>query len=398
MDKPEKPLSSVVSEEELRYPEAPLRREGRLRVGEAPGVPHEIQWWEHGNPDGEPVFFLHGGPGGGCSPKCTRFFDPERYRIVLFNQRGTEGNRPSVTEAPELALQDNTIADLVADIQRLREHLGLRPEQRMHVFGGSWGSTLALAYAIEYPETVETLVLRGVFLGRPQDLACLYQGNAAEYELDPDSYPVPGAYICFPETWRRYVETIPPGAKRRNMIGAYREIFGRYSGVLAALAKLPAAARRTPGQADDYQRLTAEEAAVEQAAITWAVWEGSASNLITNRDELGKFERPEFAVCFAMIEAHFFRTGQVFPQGAENWILERVARMAHLPIHIVHGRYDQVCPALQAEALRLALSRAGAEARLSFTAAGHSGWERENYLALVEIMDHLPPMGRGAAV
>ena len=185
--------TSKVGEADWRYPLTPANRTGWVEVSQDP--PHALYWEEYGAPDGEPVMFLHGGPGGACEPALSRFFDPTRYRVILFDQRGCGKSRPSVSDdGPEAGLADNTTDHLVDDINRLREALDIRG--KMHVFGGSWGSTLAMVYAIRHPQHVASLILRGIFLGSREDLLYMYQGNAATYADAPFALTEPGSYIA----------------------------------------------------------------------------------------------------------------------------------------------------------------------------------------------------------
>ena len=235
------------------YPPIDARRSGMLRVSDL----HEIYWEESGNPHGKPVVFLHGGPGGGTDARMRQFFDPARYRIVLFDQRGCGKSRPHAS------LVDNTTWHLVSDIEALRTHLCI---ERWQVFGGSWGSTLALAYAQTHPQRVTELVLRGIFLVRPWEFRWFYE--------TPD-----GTAALFPDLWEKYVEPIPP-AERDQMMHAY------------------------------YRRLTSDDAAVRaQAAKHWSMWEGATSFLRLNPDYVAKFEEDAFAEAFARIECHYFVNG-----------------------------------------------------------------------------------------
>ena len=296
--------------------------------------------------------FLHGGPGGGSTRKHARFFNPWRYRIILFDQRGCGRSVPNAQDAPA-ALEHNTTDDLIDDINALREHRHITGP--MHVFGGSWGSTLALAYAIKHPENVKTLILRGIFLCRRQDLDYFYQGNATTY---PIANGAPGTYLFYPEAWKDFVLAIPP-AKRGNMIAAYAEIFS------------------DPANPN-----------LEAAARAWSVWEGLTSYLSPSKDTK-EYEDPAFARVFAKIENHYFMNGAFFPTA--NYLLENTARIAHLPIYIVQGRFDQVCPRFQADELVAALTQANPAARIKYvvTLAGHSQFEPETARALTEIMDNL---------
>jgi len=346
-----------------KYPQRAANRSGFLQVDHQPD--HTLYWEEYGNPVGEPVMFLHGGPGGACAPVMSRFFDSERYRVILFDQRGCGKSTPTVAQAgPGVALVRNTTDHLVEDINALRDALGIAGP--MHVFGGSWGSTLALVYAIRHPHNVASLVLRGIFIGARQDLEYMYQGNAATFADAPFELTAPGSYITYPDEWKAFVEIIP-ARERSDMMGAYKAIFDA-------------------APTDD-----ADRARQLRAALAWSVWEGTISNMIPQDDDPGKFGDAEFALSFAQIEAHFF-ANHLFLE--PDYILGNVDRIAHLPIHIVHGRFDQVCPLTQASRLVDALAGAGA-APVTYvrTNAGHSAMERETALALTAIMDGLAPIG-----
>jgi proline iminopeptidase len=362
---------SKIQDSEWRYAQPTLRASGKLMVSTAPR--HDVYWEEYGNPRGEPVMFVHGGPGGATKPALARFFDPERYRIVLFDQRGCGHSTPSASaDDATPALSDNTTAHLIGDMVALRKQLGI--DGKMHVFGGSWGSTLALAYAIAQPETVQTLILRGIFLCRQKDLDYFYQGNAETFASDPLDTRLAGTYLVYPEAWKAFVEVIDPAA-RGDMVKAYADIFA--------------------------ERAQSDEARARQtaAAVAWSVWEGVTSYLAQDLSDLGKFAEPEFARAFARIENHYFMNGAFLggksgPENrGQNFILENVSRIRDLPIHVVHGRYDHVCPLFQAEELVQALKAAGAR-RVDYrvTAAAHSMLERENNQALTDIMDALPRM------
>ena len=309
--------------------------------------------------------FLHGGPGGACPPEYARFFDPERYRVILFDQRGCGQSTPTVAaNGPEIALAHNTTDYLVEDIVKLRKELGITG--KMHVFGGSWGSTLSLTYAIRHPETVETLVLRGIFLGNAEDLDYMYQGNAATYAQNPYKITAPGSYTSYPEAWKKFVEVIPP-EKRGDMAKAYKEIFDMKP------------------KNDDERKLQMK------AAAAWSVWEGTISYLIPDAQEAeSHYGDDAFAVCFAQIEAHYFANNLFLPPA---YIINNVDKLKDIPTHIVHGRFDLVCPLPQAEDLAAELKKTGnPPASFTKTTAGHSQLERENYLALTSIMDNLPRM------
>ena len=319
---------------EWSYPQGEPLSSGWLRVDTAPD--HELYWEEYGRADGEPVMFLHGGPGGACAPAMSRFFDPDRYRVILFDQRGCGKSRPTVAaDGPAVALANNTTDHLVGDINALREALGITG--KMHVFGGSWGSTLALVYAIRNPDKVASLILRGIFLGRTEDLLYMYQGNAATFAEQPYALTEPGAYIAYPDEWKAFVEVIPAG-QRGDMMGAYKAIF----------------------------------------------------DMVPADEDAGKFGEAEFALCFAQIEAHFF-ANDLFLKPDE--ITDGVKALKGVPVHIVHGRFDQVCPLTQGSRLVQALEEAGMPpATYVRTDAGHSAMEAQTVLALTAIMDGLPPI------
>jgi proline iminopeptidase len=308
------------------YPAITPYRRGRLRVSAL----HDLYFEESGNPRGKPVVFLHGGPGGGTSPAMRRFFNPRRYRIVLFDQRGCGKSRPHAS------LVANTTWDLVEDIERLREHLQIR---RWQVFGGSWGSTLALAYAQTHPRRVTELVLRGIFLLRRSELDWFYQDKL-------------GAASLFPDLWEKYEALIPP-RERGNMMRAY------------------------------YRRLTSKNAKVrERAAYAWSIWEGATSYLQAKEPDLAQFSDPDIAAAFARIECHYF-VNRGFMQ-REDQLLRGVRKIRHIPAVIVQGRYDVVCPMRSAWALH----RAWPEADLKISSdAGHSAFEAANARALVAATD-----------
>ena len=320
------------------YPPIKPYARGRLRVAPV----HELYFEESGNPRGKPVVFLHGGPGAGTSPAMRGFFDPRRYRIVLFDQRGCGKSRPHAS------LEQNTTWDLVADIERLREHLKIR---RWQVFGGSWGSTLALAYAQTHPQRVTELVLRGIFLLRRSELEWFYQDEL-------------GAGALFPDLWEQYVAQIPRRV-RGNMMRAY------------------------------YRRLTSRSAAVRaRAAHAWSVWEAATSHLHPNPRDVAKFGDPEVAAAIARIECHYFVNGGFLQR--EDQLLRGVRRIRHIPAVIVQGRYDVICPMRSAWDLH----RAWPEADLRIAGdAGHSAFEPGIARELVATTDRFarPRKGRAAS-
>ena len=306
---------------------------GRLKVSPI----HEIYYEQCGNPQGKPVVFLHGGPGGGISSDYRRYFDPKVYRVVLFDQRG------SGKSTPHASIEENTTWHLVADIERLREHLNIRHWQ---VFGGSWGSTLALAYAETHPDRVRELVLRGIFLCRPKEIRWFYQEGASE---------------IFPDVWEEYLKVIPEN-ERADMVSAY------------------------------HRRLTSDDQAVRlEAARAWSIWEGSTSRLFFDPTMIEKFADPEFALAFARIECHYFMNNAFF--SSDNYLIENVGPIRPIPAVIVQGRYDVVCPVKSAWDLH----RAWPEAQLNIIPdAGHSISEPGIIDALVRATDQFG-LSRAAA-
>ncbi|MBS1789282.1 MAG: prolyl aminopeptidase [Acidobacteria bacterium] len=302
--------------------------QGMLKISDI----HELYFEQCGNPDGQPVVFLHGGPGGGLTPDYRRFFDPNAYRIVLFDQRG------SGKSTPHASLEENTTWHLVSDIERLREHLGI---EKWTVFGGSWGSTLALAYAQTHPDRVSALVLRGIFLCRKKEIDWFYQE---------------GASAIFPDVWEQY-ERIIPEAERGNMLEAY------------------------------YRRLTSEDESIRlEAARAWSVWEGSTSKLFPDQNLIDDFGEAHLALSLARIEAHYFINNAFFE--SDNYLLENVGKIRHIPSVIVQGRYDVVCPIMSAWALH----RAWPEAELIVVGdAGHSSMEPGIISELVNATDRFRP-------
>jgi proline iminopeptidase len=306
------------------YPETEPHRTGRLRVSDL----HEIYFEESGNPQGKPVVFVHGGPGGGTEAKQRRFFDPAAYRIVLFDQRGCGKS------TPHASLDENTTWHLVGDMEKLREHLGI---ERWQVFGGSWGSTLALTYAEKHPERVTELVLRGIFLLRKQEIDWFYQR---------------GAGALFPDAWEEYLAPIPE-AERGDLLQAY------------------------------HRRLTSADPEVRQrAARAWSVWEGRTSCLFVNPELVARTSGDTFAIAFARIECYYFINKGFFE--TDTQLLDQVGRIRHIPTVIVQGRYDVVCPAESAWALH----RAFPEADLRIVPdAGHSAMEPGIVHELIEATD-----------
>jgi len=352
-----------------RLPSPPFIRSGHLT---APGFSdHRIYWEEYGTLAGEPVMVMHGGPGAGSHGSLARFFDAQRYRVILFDQRGCGKSTPSAgDDDATAALTDNTTQHLIDDVSALRHELNI--DGKMHVFGGSWGSTLALAYAMAHPANLQTLILRGVFLCRRTDVDYFFQGNAAEFAVDPLAMPMPGAYVDFPTAWRHFVEAIP--AEDRG-------------DVVKGLARIFAAAPRTDA---DRERLV-------KAASACVAWEAGASRLSRNENSDGQ-PNEKYALTAARILVHYLINGGFLGGAGEanrdnNHILDHVARLRDIPVNIVHGRYDRVCHLYQAEALVRALRSAGNNAVNYFiTTAGHSSFEPETDTRLRTIMNELPAM------
>ncbi|MEL6441660.1 MAG: prolyl aminopeptidase [Cyanobacteria bacterium J06621_8] len=306
------------------YPPIEPYNQGKLKVSTL----HTIHYEESGNPEGNPVIFLHGGPGGGIVPAYRQYFDPKQWRIIIFDQRGCGQSTPYGE------LRENTTWELVKDIEKLRQHLKV---ERWVVFGGSWGSTLSLAYSQNYPERCKGLILRGIFLLRPSEIRWFYQEGASN---------------IYPDAWQEYLKPISP-AERDDLIGAY------------------------------YRRLTSEDRQTRlEAARAWSVWEASTSRLIPSAASKQSFARPEFAEAFARIECHYFVNQGFFNQ--ENQLLANIDAMRHLPGVIVQGRYDVVCPAVSAWELH----QAWQEAELMIIDdAGHSAFEPGIKDALLEASD-----------
>jgi proline iminopeptidase len=351
------------------YPNSPCNGSGHLLVQVHPQ--HQIYWEEYGSPDGEPVMFMHGGPGTGCHKSFARFFNPDRYRVILFDQRGCGKSTPSAgDDDATAALTDNSTEHLIGDVLRLRWALNIHG--KMNVFGGSWGSTLALAYAIARPETVQTLILRGVFLCRKADVNYFFQGNAGDFALNELATPVPGAYLDFPTAWQQFIAEISSDDR---------------GDVVKGLAKIFA----VPPQSE------ADRDRALKVASACVAWETSASRL--NRDEKSQSRpNPRYALTVARILVHYMMNGGFLGGGGEanrdnNYILDHVHRIKDIPVHIVHGRYDRVCNLYQSEALVRSLEAVGNEdVNYFITTAGHSSLDPETESRLCTIMNDLPPM------
>ncbi|MCR9204472.1 MAG: prolyl aminopeptidase [Halobacteriovoraceae bacterium] len=289
---------------------------------------HTLYVEQAGNPEGRPVVFLHGGPGGGCSTQYRRYFNPEKWRIILFDQRGCGRSTPFAE------LKENTTWDLVEDIERIREHLGI---ESWGVFGGSWGSTLALSYAVTHPEKVSAMFLRGIFMLRKKEIDWFYQEGASK---------------IYPDAWEQYLAPIPED-ERGNLVEAY------------------------------YKRLTSNDAEERRAAAkAWSVWEASTSKLIQDNKMMSAFGTDDFSQAFARIECHYFINGGFFEE--DNYLLNKVSRIRHIPSIIVQGRYDIVCPAESAWELH----KSWPEAEFHMIAnAGHSLSESGIAKVLIEATD-----------
>jgi len=302
------------------YPEIEPYHEFQLKVSAS----HTLWIEECGIPQGIPVVFLHGGPGAACEPFQRRFFDPEKYRIILFDQRGCGRS------TPHAELAENTTENLVADIETIREYLKV---EKWLVFGGSWGSTLALAYAEAYAKCVTGLILRGIFLCRQRDIQWFYQD---------------GASYIYPDRWQDYLNVIAED-ERSDLVAAY------------------------------YKRLTSDQKETQlEAARAWSIWEGSTSNLIAKPSVLNHFTDQHIALSLARIECHYFVNNSFL---RKNQLLEEANKLRDIPGVIVHGRYDVVCPVEQAYALH----QVWPSAELIVTPkSGHSATEDENVDALVQ--------------
>lgn len=288
---------------------------------------HQLYYEECGNPDGKPVVFLHGGPGGGCSPGMRRFWNPDKYRIVLFDQRGSGRSKPHAS------LVNNTTWDLVSDIEALRSMLDI---ERWQVFGGSWGSTLALAYSEAHPDRVTEIVLRGIFMLRQKEIDWFYQHGASE---------------IFPDRWQHYIAPIPL-AERGNLLQAY------------------------------HWRLVSDDPEVRmEAARAWSIWEGTTSTLLPNAELAADFAADDLALSLARIECHYFVNHGFMD---DNQLIRDAGRLRKIPAVIVQGRYDVVCPAVSA----FELAAAWPEAALKIVPdAGHSAFEPGNTHELVLATD-----------
>ena len=304
------------------YPELKPYQRHSLKVSEL----HELYIDEAGDPDGVPVLFIHGGPGSGCDASSRRFYDPAFYRIVTFDQRGCGRS------TPHGELSDNTTHDLIADMEAIREHLGI---ESWVLFGGSWGSTLSLLYAQHHPQRVKALILRGIFLCRQRDFDCLYKE---------------GANRIFPDYWEEFIKPIPQ-SERGDLTQAY------------------------------YSRLLGDDELLRMGvAKAWSAWEGNCSKLRPSSTALAKFTKPHNALAMARIETHYFVNKGFID---ENHILNSMQSIKDIPGRIVHGRYDMVCPLDNA----LSLHQQWPNSELVIVRdAGHSASEPATVDALIRVV------------
>jgi proline iminopeptidase len=291
---------------------------------------HTIHYEQSGNPHGKPVIFLHGGPGGGIETVYRSYFNPEKWRVIIFDQRGCGKS------TPHAELRENTTWDLVDDIEKIRNHLNI---DTWDVFGGSWGSTLALSYAVTHPQNCKNLILRGIFLLRKSEINWFYQE---------------GASFIFPDEWESFLAPIPV-KERDNLVKSY------------------------------YAQLTSEDTALRQkAARAWATWEGRTCKLLQNEQSLHQYDNTKVAEAFSRIECHYFINKGFFE--SDGWLLKQIDKIRHIPAYIVQGRYDVVCP------MRTAwdLHNVWPEAKFDIIPdSGHSMLEPGIRSKLMEIMEGL---------
>ncbi len=305
------------------YPEIEPYQNGLLKVSDL----HELYYEQIGNPQGKPALYLHGGPGSGANPFYRRYFNPQKYRLIMFDQRGCGRS------TPHNELRENTTQLLVSDIEKLREHLGIK---KWLVYGGSWGSTLALAYAQEFPDKVTEMVMSGIFLGTKEESDWMYQK---------------GANMIFPDHWSDFIAVIPP-EKRHDMLGAYSDIFMN-------------------GKKDEQLK----------AAKAWGLWEARMLKLNIDLALEAEFVADDFAIAHARVECHYFMNDCFLQPGQ---LLNGVDKIKHIPGVIVNGRYDIVCPPKAAWQLH---ERWSGSKLVITQAAGHSGRDLPNQLVLIEATD-----------
>ena len=291
---------------------------------------HEIFIEQSGNPNGRPVIFIHGGPGGGIEPIYRQYFNPKKWRIIIFDQRGCGQS------TPHAELKENTTWDLISDIEKMRKKLNINT---WTVFGGSWGSTLSLSYSIMHPHRCNTIILRGIFLLRKKEINWFYQE---------------GCSFIYPDAWEKYIEPIPKN-ERNNLVHSY------------------------------YKRLTSDNRKIRiEAAKTWSMWEASTSKLFQDSKLLHLFNDDKTAEAFARIECHYFINKGFFK--TDNWLLDNVYKIKKIPIEIIQGRYDVICPMLSAWDLHKALPDAGFHI---IQDSGHSMLEDGIRKKLIEITDRV---------
>lgn len=305
------------------YPAIEAYRTGFLEVSEI----HEMYFELSGNPDGKPILFIHGGPGAGSDPSCRQFFDPEFYNIILFDQRGCGKSKPYGE------LRENTSWELVEDIEKLRKHLGI---DNWIVFGGSWGVTLALLYAIHAPQRVNALILRGIWLSTQKEIDWYLRGGAGK---------------IYPEAWEEFLEPLPENITAEEIIPTYYQLFN-----------------------------SKDLTILRRAARAWAGWEAKISKLIQSDELVSEFEDLHKAVAISTIECHYFMDDSYFGQ-KETYIYDNIRRIEHIPTFIVNGRYDMVCPIETAYELSKQFSNCEFVAAPS---SGHSSSEIEIVDALVD--------------
>ena len=321
-------LTEESSQKRVLYPPIEPYHTANIKVSDLHTVHYEL----YGNPQGKPVLFVHGGPGGGTTPKMAQFFDPKAYRIILVDQRGCGKSTPFAE------LKDNTTYDSIKDFEKIRQELKI---EKWQIFGGSWGSTLGLAYAMEHPHRVTELVLRGIFLLRKKEIDWFYQA---------------GADVLFPDVWEIYKSVIPVEEQKDYLKAYHRRLTGEFGPEV-----------------------------MKNAAIAWSVWEGKTSNLYPPPEEdiQSKHGAVDFSLAFARIENHYFTNHGFFPR--DGFLLEKkqIDKIRHIPTFIVQGRYDVVCPMMSAYELHKAFP----EAEFKITITGHSGFEPDIISELVTATD-----------
>ncbi len=289
--------------------------------------PHEVYWEQCGNPDGVPVVFIHGGPGGGCSPQHRQYFDPDYYRIILFDQRGAGRSTPLAH------LENNTTQDLINDIEKLRNHLSI---DKWHIFGGSWGSTLGLAYAAQHADKCTSMILRGIFLMEQEEI----------------NWFLYGIKNIFPEAWEQFAEIIPE-SERDDLLNAY------------------------------YKRFTDEDKAVQmEAAMSWSLYESACSSLIPNYETITTDDQKDQALAIAKLECHYFKTQMI---SEKDSLINKIDKFRSIPSVIIQGRYDIICPIATAYKLHCAWPEAD---YIVVPDAGHSSTEEGIRSRLIEATEN----------